>query len=104
MVRAHPAPARAGFGRAVVDPAKNALHRGLLGGRRSVRGEIRAHRSALVMRALAEGPHALSARERRIVLLHDPDAVDALHERVWALADDAAAARWGRPGTAIRRT
>ncbi len=98
--RALPAAERDGFVRAVVDPAINALHRSLLRGRRSVRGEIRAHRAALVMRAIAEGPGALSDRERRTVLLHDPDAVDALHERVWALADGAAAARWGRPGSA----
>ncbi len=97
--RALPAAERDGFVRAVVDPAMNALHRALLRGRRSVRSEIRAHRAALVMRAIAEGPGALTERERRIVLLHDPDAVDALHERVWALADGAAAARWGRPGS-----
>jgi hypothetical protein len=48
---------------------------------------------------VAEGPSALSERERRI-LLYDPDAMDTLHERVWALADDGAASRWGRPGTA----
>jgi len=46
--------------------------------------------------SLAEGPQALSDRDRR-VLLHDPDAVDALHERVWALDDPMAVARWGRP-------
>jgi membrane glycosyltransferase len=97
--RALPPAERDGFVRAIVDPLVNALHRGLLGRRRSLRAEIRAHRNALVTRAMAEGPHALSERERRI-LLHDPDAVDALHERVWALGDDAAASRWGRPGTA----
>jgi membrane glycosyltransferase len=96
--RSLPPVERDGFVRAIVDPLVNALHRGLLGGRRSLRAEIRAQRAALVARATAEGPAALTDRERRI-LLHDPDAVDALHERVWALADDAAASRWGRPGT-----
>jgi membrane glycosyltransferase len=94
--RAVPAAERNGFVRAVVDPMVNALHRALLGRRRSLRAEIRGHRAALVTRSLAEGPHALSAREQRI-LLHDPDAVDALHERVWALGDASAVARWGRP-------
>jgi membrane glycosyltransferase len=97
--RALPAAERDGFVRAVVDPMVNALHRGLLRRRRSVRAEIRAYRAALVMRAIVEGPGTLSERERRILLMHDPDSVETLHERVWALSDDAAAARWGRPGT-----
>jgi membrane glycosyltransferase len=97
--RALPAAERDGFVRAVVDPFVNALRRGLLGRRRSLRAEIRAHRAALVTRALAEGPAVLGDHDRRI-LLHDPDAVDALHESVWALADDHAASRWGRPATA----
>jgi membrane glycosyltransferase len=95
--RALPHAERDGFVRVVVDPLVNALHRALLGRRRSLRPEIRAHRAALLTRALAEGPAALADRDRRI-LLHDPDAIDALHERVWALGSDAAAARWGRPG------
>ena len=95
-MRALPPAERDGFVRAVVDPLVNALHRALLGRRRSLRAEIRGHRAALVTRSLAEGPHALSAREQR-VLLNDPDAVDTLHERVWALGDASAVARWGRP-------
>ena len=94
--RALPPAERDGFVRAVVDPLVNALHRALLGRRRLLRAEIRGHRAALVTRSLAEGPHALSPRDQRI-LLHDPDAVDALHERVWALGDASAVARWGRP-------
>ena len=89
---------RDGFVRAVVDPFVNALHRALLGRRRSLRAEhprTRAPRS--IARSLAEGPQALSPRERR-VLLHDPDAVDALHERVWALADRAARRALGPAG------
>ena len=90
---------RDGFVRAIVDPLVNALHRALLGRRRSLRAEIRAHRAALIARALAEGPQALGERDRRI-LLQDPDTVDALHERVWALGDEATAHRWGRLGKA----
>jgi membrane glycosyltransferase len=89
-----------GFVRAVVDPAVNALHRAFLGRRRSLRPSIRAARRALVERALAEGPAALGARERRI-LLGDPDTTDDLHRRVWALAERERAARWGRPGLAV---
>jgi membrane glycosyltransferase len=90
---------RDGFVRAAVDPSVNALHRALLGRPRRVRAPIRAAREALLERALAEGPSAIGARDRRI-LLRDPDAADALHARVWALPDRERAARWGRPGSA----
>ena len=92
-----PARERDGFVRAVVDPFVNALHRVLLRGPRRLASEMRAVREALVARAVAGGPDALTDAERRVVL-SDPDAVDALHEAVWALEDETAAARWGRPG------
>ncbi len=71
-----------GFVRAAVDPYINALHRALLGNRRRLKASIRATRYALLERALANGPAALSVRERRI-LLSDPDTVDQLHQRIW---------------------
>jgi membrane glycosyltransferase len=86
-----------GFVRAAVDPFVNAMHRALLGGRRSLRGSIRAARRALLERALADGPSSLSARERRVLLM-DPDMTDELHRRVWALPEREQARRWGRPG------
>jgi membrane glycosyltransferase len=94
---ARPPRERSGFVRAVVDPFVNALHRVLLRGPRRYAAEVRAARQALVERALAGGPDALTDAQRR-TLLSDPDAVDTLHEAVWALEDEAAAARWGRPG------
>ena len=92
-----PDPEHDGFVRAAVDPHVNAVHRALLGPRRSLRATIRAARRALLDRALAEGPEALAARERRILLL-DPDLTDALHDAVWGLPERERAARWGRPG------
>ncbi len=89
---------RDGFVRVAVDPYANAWHRALLAAPRRVRPSIRAFRIGLLQRALREGPNALSARERRM-LLYDPDCVDLLHRSVWALGDDDAAARWGRPGS-----
>ncbi len=86
---------RDGFVRAIVDPYVNALHRALLGRRRSLRPAIQQQRRQWMQRALAGGPHALAARERRI-LLADPDLVTELHYRVWQIADRALAARWGR--------
>jgi len=92
-----PAPERDGFVRVAVDPFANAVHRALLGHRRSLRARIRARRDALLARVLADGPGSLSAGERRVLLM-DPASTDALHEHLWALADRASAARWGRPG------
>jgi membrane glycosyltransferase len=85
-----------GFVRAVVDPHINAVHRALLGRKRSVKASIRAARLALLERALTHGPLRLSARERR-QLLSDPDMVDQLHRLVWEIPDPARAALWGRP-------
>jgi len=90
---------RDGFVRAAVDPYVNALHRALLGRRRSLEPRLRAAREALLERALADGPASLTARERRI-LLRDPDLTDGLHRRVWGLPERERAARWGRPGRA----
>jgi membrane glycosyltransferase len=87
---------RDGFVRAVVDPTTSALHRALRGVRRSLKESIRDERSALVEKALSEGPDALSAAEKR-VLLSDADLMGILHRRTWQLADDAEAARWGIP-------
>jgi membrane glycosyltransferase len=88
---------RAGFVRAVVDPYVNAIHRAFLRAPRRLDDDLRATRQALVDRGVREGPDALETAERRVLLL-DPDAVDALHERVWAIEDRDRAARWGRPG------
>jgi membrane glycosyltransferase len=91
---------RAGFVRAIVDPYMNAIHRALLRAPRRLDDGVRAARRALVDRAALEGPEAVGTADRRVLLL-DPDAVDALHEQVWALEDRDRAARWGRPGAAV---
>ncbi len=87
-----------GFVRAVVDPYMNALHRAVAGRRRRVKPGVRAARRRLIERALRDGPAVLSPRQRRY-LMHDPEAIDELHERVWSLPDRFDAARWGRPGS-----
>ncbi len=89
---------RAGFVRAIVDPYVNALHRWLLRGGRRMGEPLRAERRALIDRALADGPSSLTAKERRVLLM-DPEAVDEMHARVWAIPDRAHAAPWGRPGS-----
>jgi membrane glycosyltransferase len=79
-----------GFARAALDPRLNAICRALLGAPRRLRGSIRAARDALVARAVAEGPGALTPGERAVVL-RDPQAVDELHTSVWT---DRAPERW----------
>jgi membrane glycosyltransferase len=98
---AMPAPLRDGFVRAVVDPAVNAIHRGLLGRRRSLQPGVAAERQALVERALLGSPAALPNDDRKILML-DPDAVDELHRRVWLLDDDDLAESWGRAAMSSR--
>jgi membrane glycosyltransferase len=75
-----------GFVHAVVDPEHSAVHRGLLGAPRSLRPTIRATRTALARRVVAEGATVLGTRERA-VLLRDPERVDALHADLWASPD-----------------
>ncbi len=93
---------RDGFVRAIVDPSVNAIHRGLLGRRRSLQPALATERQALVERAARNGPTALAPAERKVVLL-DPDAVDELHRTVWLLEDDDLSESWGRPAL-LRRT
>ena len=92
-----PVAERDGFVRAVVDPFVNALHCTLLRKRRSLRPTIRAARRALIERALAEGPAALTTRERS-VLLSDLEMMSELHRDVWQMEDVERARLWGRPG------
>jgi membrane glycosyltransferase len=83
-----------GFVRAVVDPYANAIHTALLRGPRSLAPRIAAARDELMHRALAGGPEALSAAERR-VLLGDPRRMREIHAAAWHLEDEEAAGRWG---------
>ena len=95
--RQRPAAERDGLAGAIADPLRNALHRAFLGAPRRLAAAIRAARAALLERAVSDGPRALSPHERRQLLV-DPQVVERLHERVWALPERERAARWGRPG------
>ena len=79
-VRASPPPPT--FADAVVDPALNALIAGVAVPRAALPAAAREQRNALVERALADGPQALSAREQSL-LLSDPLALSHLHFGVW---------------------
>lgn len=86
-----------GFVRTVVDPYLNAVRRALAGQPRSLRPSIRTQRRSWIDALVREGPDALPWKARKI-LLSDPDCIDALHARVWAITDPEQGARWGRPG------
>jgi membrane glycosyltransferase len=94
--RARPSVESDGVVRVAADPLVNALHRALLGPPRRLAAPIRDAHRTLVDRLIAEGPDALTVRERRQLLI-DPALIDQLHERVWTLPDRERAARWGRP-------
>jgi membrane glycosyltransferase len=79
---------------AVADPGMNAVHRGLLGARRSVKSAIREARRRVMETVLAEGPASADAKARRIIL-NDPDLIDEMHMRVWRIDDDDMSRRWG---------
>jgi len=83
-----------GFARAIVDPLQSAVHCALIGSGRSFTASMRRTHDALVERALAGGPAALAANERRR-LLRDPEALLTLHRMVWQIGDRERAARWG---------
>ncbi|MDR3556567.1 MAG: glucans biosynthesis glucosyltransferase MdoH [Syntrophobacteraceae bacterium] len=83
-----------GFTRAVVDPCVHALHLSFLRKERKYCPEILDRRRKLREKALALGPDALRASEKK-ELLCDPTSLKALHEAVWALSDAVSANRWG---------
>lgn len=75
-----------GFVGAVVDPLRNAVQQSLRSASRASLARIHATQQPLIERALGEGPAALDAPEKRLVLGH-PRLLAELHERVWRLED-----------------
>ena len=69
---------------AVVDPGLNAMVAALFVARPGLPPVVREQRRTLVEYALAQGPQALSAPEKSL-LLTDPLALSQLHFRVWTL-------------------
>lgn len=81
----HDAPPGAGFVDVVIDPVLNALRVGMQGRPRRLAPAIAEYREQLALRALDEGPEALSVDEKRR-LLADSQQLRWLHEQVWAEA------------------
>jgi len=83
----------AGFIAAVADPQTHHLHLSLL---RDPHGRRRIRWPELRDRAWADGPDALSANERRL-LLGDSASLSWLHQQIWIGDEPARAAAWGAP-------
>jgi membrane glycosyltransferase len=83
----------AGFIAAVADPQTHHLHLSLL---RDPHGRRRIRWPELRDRAWADGPDALSANERRL-LLGDSASLRWLHQQIWIGDEPARAAAWGAP-------
>jgi membrane glycosyltransferase len=81
---AREAPPPASWIDGVVDPQYNAMMAAFAPPRPVLPDAVRETRRTLVERALREGPDALSADEKN-VLLGDRDALVKLHERVWSI-------------------
>ena len=91
-----------GFREVIVDPRRNAIHGILSRGPRAFSPGMRAARSELVERAVAGGPIALDAREKRF-LLGDATSLVEIHRRVWRLEDPRLAGHWGIAGGEVAR-
>lgn len=71
-----------GLARSVLDPRINAIHVSLLRERAQIRPHTQEHLNALCEQLLRDGPTALPAREKRI-LLWDADSMLTLHHKLW---------------------
>ncbi|MCU0595680.1 MAG: glucans biosynthesis glucosyltransferase MdoH [Desulfobacterota bacterium] len=88
-------PRAGGFVKAIINPVVNAVHLGLLRGKRSRwTPAIASGRAGLIEKAFSQGPRALSPKEKRIIL-YDPLLLQELHRRVWETADEGIARLWG---------
>ena len=87
-----------GFAAAVLDPRLHLLHLARLPRRRVIPPATAAALEELVARALAEGPDALDAAERSLLLRHRAPLA-RLHAELWRQRP-AARARWASPAPA----
>jgi membrane glycosyltransferase len=83
-----------GFTQAIVDPYANAVHIGLLRGKRPKTSEAIERNRNLREFAVKEGP-AILTRSNKAHLLRDAESMALLHRQVWHLRDAHLAGRWG---------
>jgi membrane glycosyltransferase len=91
-------PDAGGFVKAIINPVVNAIHLGLLRGKkRKVTQAIASGRAGLLEKALNQGPLSLSPKEKRIIL-YDSLLLEELHRRVWETPDARVVQLWGGIG------
>jgi membrane glycosyltransferase len=83
-----------GFVQAVIDPYANAVHVGLLRGKRPKASETIERNRNLREFALRDGPATLSS-SNRTHLLRDSESMMLLHRQVWRVRDPNFASQWG---------
>jgi membrane glycosyltransferase len=83
-----------GFVQAVVDPYGNAVHVGLLRGKKTLTREAIDRNRNLREFALRDGPATLSSANRRH-LLRDSESMALLHRQVWRVRDANLENQWG---------
>jgi membrane glycosyltransferase len=83
-----------GFVQVVVDPYANAVHVGLLRGKKPNANEAIERNRNLREFALREGPATLSS-PNRTHLLRDSESMALLHRQVWRVRDPNLANQWG---------
>jgi membrane glycosyltransferase len=71
-----------GLARSILDPRLNAIHVSLLRERKQVSLHTYIYLTGLCDRLLLQGPGALEARDKK-VLLWNADAMQTLHQRLW---------------------
>lgn len=82
------------FVQAVVDPFANAVHVGLLRGKKPKASETIERNRNLRESALRDGPETLSS-SNRTHLLRDSESMMLLHRQVWRIRDPNFASQWG---------
>lgn len=91
-----------GFARAVLDPTAHALRKAFARGPRRFSGPERDRRAALAEKALVQGPGALSAREKRTLLM-DGESLDRLREGANGREAAALGAEWAAAKALVER-
>ena len=83
-----------GFLQVVVEPYANAIHVGLLRGKKPKSSEPIERNRNLRELALGNGPATLSKSDR-MHLLRDSESMALLHRQVWRVSDRSLANQWG---------
>jgi membrane glycosyltransferase len=83
-----------GFIQVVVDPYFNAVHVGLLRGKKPQGGDAIERNRKIREFALRDGPSSLSGTNRKHIL-RDSQSMALLHRQVWRVRDANLANRWG---------